>query len=129
MSSPTVTGRFYDMIISILRFHDGLETSSEAAQTLIRGVVRHLNSGGELRIVANALPYPNVLDEIFGFHGSDCPDGPLRLPDGDDASGGNRSAFFGDSRRSSPNFTSQSPILQQSIQLIQLTIERIAENH
>ena len=29
----------------------------------------HLNSGGELRIVANAfLPYPDVLDETFGFH-------------------------------------------------------------
>ncbi|MDU1269213.1 MAG: 16S rRNA (guanine(1207)-N(2))-methyltransferase RsmC, partial [Escherichia coli] len=35
----------------------------------IRGAVRHLNSGGELRIVANAfLPYPDVLDETFGFH-------------------------------------------------------------
>ncbi|WP_413181824.1 methyltransferase [Escherichia coli] len=34
-----------------------------------RGAVRHLNSGGELRIVANAfLPYPDVLDETFGFH-------------------------------------------------------------
>ncbi|MGE6460052.1 methyltransferase, partial [Klebsiella quasipneumoniae] len=50
-------------------FHDGLQTSLEAAQALIRGAVRHLNSGGELRIVANAfLPYPQVLDETFGFH-------------------------------------------------------------
>ncbi|POZ16474.1 16S rRNA (guanine(1207)-N(2))-methyltransferase RsmC [Lelliottia aquatilis] len=63
-----VTGRF-DMIISNPPFHDGMETSLEAAQTLIRGAVRHLNSGGELRIVANAfLPYPKLLDEIFGFH-------------------------------------------------------------
>jgi len=63
-----VTGRF-DMIISNPPFHDGMETSLEAAQTLIRTSVRHLNSGGELRIVANAfLPYPKVLDEIFGFH-------------------------------------------------------------
>nr|WP_318383100.1 16S rRNA (guanine(1207)-N(2))-methyltransferase RsmC [uncultured Enterobacter sp.] len=63
-----VTGRF-DMIISNPPFHDGLQTSLEAAQTLIRGAVRHLNSGGELRIVANAfLPYPQVLDETFGFH-------------------------------------------------------------
>ncbi|ETK04756.1 hypothetical protein T229_07205 [Tannerella sp. oral taxon BU063 isolate Cell 5] len=31
--------------------------------------IYHLNSGGELRIVANAfLPYPDVLDETFGFH-------------------------------------------------------------
>ncbi|WP_342322310.1 16S rRNA (guanine(1207)-N(2))-methyltransferase RsmC [Kosakonia sp. BYX6] len=63
-----VTGRF-DMIISNPPFHDGLQTSLEAAQTLIRGAVRHLNSGGELRIVANAfLPYPDVLDQVFGFH-------------------------------------------------------------
>ena len=55
-----VSGRF-DMIISNPPFHDGLQTSLEAAQTLIRGAVRHLNSGGELRIVANAfLPYPAV---------------------------------------------------------------------
>lgn len=63
-----VSGRF-DMIISNPPFHDGMQTSLEAAQTLIRGAVRHLNSGGELRIVANAfLPYPDVLDQTFGFH-------------------------------------------------------------
>jgi len=63
-----VTGRF-DMIISNPPFHDGMQTSLEAAQALIRGAVRHLNSGGELRIVANAfLPYPQVLDDTFGFH-------------------------------------------------------------
>ncbi|EBD9255403.1 16S rRNA (guanine(1207)-N(2))-methyltransferase RsmC [Salmonella enterica] len=63
-----VKGRF-DMIISNPPFHDGMQTSLDAAQTLIRGAVRHLNSGGELRIVANAfLPYPKVLDETFGFH-------------------------------------------------------------
>lgn len=56
-----VNGRF-DMIISNPPFHDGLQTSQEAAQTLIRGAVRHLNSGGEPRIVANAfLPYPDVI--------------------------------------------------------------------
>ncbi|EAA8841624.1 16S rRNA (guanine(1207)-N(2))-methyltransferase RsmC [Salmonella enterica subsp. enterica] len=63
-----VKGRF-DMIMSNPPFHDGMQTSLDAAQTLIRGAVRHLNSGGELRIVANAfLPYPNILDETFGFH-------------------------------------------------------------
>ncbi len=63
-----VKGRF-DMIISNPPFHEGMQTSLDAAQTLIRGAVRHLNSGGELRIVANAfLPYPDVLDETFGFH-------------------------------------------------------------
>ncbi|EDA6503942.1 16S rRNA (guanine(1207)-N(2))-methyltransferase RsmC, partial [Salmonella enterica subsp. enterica serovar Muenster] len=44
-----VKGRF-DMIISNPPFHDGMQTSLDAAQTLIRGAVRHLNSGGELRI-------------------------------------------------------------------------------
>lgn len=63
-----VTGRF-DMIISNPPFHDGLQTSLDAAQTLIRGAAKHLSIGGELRIVANAfLPYPDILDEIFGSH-------------------------------------------------------------
>lgn len=63
-----IQGRF-DLIISNPPFHDGLQTSLQAAETLIRGAVRHLPIGGELRIVANAfLPYPNVLDAIFGGH-------------------------------------------------------------
>jgi len=63
-----VTGRF-DMIISNPPFHEGLQTSLDAATALIRGAVKHLNTGGELRIVANAfLPYPQVLDETFGNH-------------------------------------------------------------
>ena len=63
-----VNGRF-DMILSNPPFHDGLQTSLDAAQTLIRGAVKHLNMGGELRIVANAfLPYAQVLDETFGNH-------------------------------------------------------------
>ncbi|MGV3344903.1 16S rRNA (guanine(1207)-N(2))-methyltransferase RsmC [Enterobacteriaceae bacterium LUAb1] len=63
-----VTGRF-DMIISNPPFHDGMQTSTEATQTLIRQAVKHLNSGGELRIVANAfLPYPQLLDDAFGSH-------------------------------------------------------------
>lgn len=63
-----IEGRF-DLIISNPPFHDGLQTSLDAAQTLIRSSVRHLNIGGELRIVANAfLPYPALLDEMFGSH-------------------------------------------------------------
>lgn len=63
-----ISGRF-DMIMSNPPFHDGVQTSLDAAQTLIRGAVSHLNTGGELRIVANAfLPYPQVLDEAFGSH-------------------------------------------------------------
>ncbi len=46
-----------------------MQTNLVAAQTLIRGAVRHLNNGGELRIVANAFSaYPKILDEDFGFH-------------------------------------------------------------
>ncbi len=63
-----ITGRF-DMIISNPPFHDGMQTSLDAAHQLIRGAVRHLSTGGELRIVANAfLAYPNILDEAFGNH-------------------------------------------------------------
>lgn len=63
-----IPGRF-DMILSNPPFHDGVQTSLDAAQTLIRGAITHLNTGGELRIVANAfLPYPQVLDETFGSH-------------------------------------------------------------
>lgn len=63
-----ISGRF-DMIISNPPFHDGMQTSLDAAQTLIRGAVSHLNIGGELRLVANAfLPYPRILDEAFGNH-------------------------------------------------------------
>lgn len=63
-----VTGR-YDLILSNPPFHEGLNTSLDAAQMLIRGARNHLNSGGELRIVANAfLPYAQWLDEVFGQH-------------------------------------------------------------
>ena len=63
-----IDGRF-DMILSNPPFHDGMQTNLDAALQLIRGAVRHLNTGGELRIVANAfLPYAAILDEMFGEH-------------------------------------------------------------
>lgn len=63
-----ITGRF-DMIISNPPFHDGMQTSLTAAETLIRGAAKQLQIGGELRIVANAfLPYPQLLDDVFGAH-------------------------------------------------------------
>lgn len=63
-----ITGRF-DLIISNPPFHDGLQTSLTAAETLIRGALKHLPIGGRLRIVANAfLPYPDILDATFGSH-------------------------------------------------------------
>ncbi len=68
------------MIISNPPFHDGMQTSLDAAQTLIRGAVRHLNSGGELRIVANAfLPYPKILDETLASMKSSRKPGALRF--------------------------------------------------
>ncbi|KAA9002708.1 16S rRNA (guanine(1207)-N(2))-methyltransferase RsmC [Affinibrenneria salicis] len=63
-----IGGRF-DLIISNPPFHDGLQTSLQAAEMLIRGAAAHLNIGGQLRIVANAfLPYPALLDDTFGSH-------------------------------------------------------------
>lgn len=57
------------MIISKPPFHDVLPTSLTAAETLIRGALKHLPIGGRLRIVANAfLPYPGMLDATFGSH-------------------------------------------------------------
>lgn len=59
----------YDLIISNPPFHEGRQTSLFAAQSLIRGAAKHLQIGGELRLVANAfLPYPQWLDEVFGNH-------------------------------------------------------------
>lgn len=63
-----ITGRF-DLIVSNPPFHDGLQTSLQAAEMLIRGAIAHLPIGGRLRIVANAfLPYPALLDAAFGSH-------------------------------------------------------------
>ncbi|MFE8048060.1 16S rRNA (guanine(1207)-N(2))-methyltransferase RsmC [Brenneria goodwinii] len=63
-----ISGRF-DLIVSNPPFHDGLQTSLQAAEMLIRGAVSHLPIGGQLRIVANAfLPYPALLDAAFGSH-------------------------------------------------------------
>ncbi|PWC17787.1 16S rRNA (guanine(1207)-N(2))-methyltransferase RsmC [Brenneria corticis] len=63
-----INGRF-DLIVSNPPFHDGLQTSLQAVEMLIRGAVAHLPIGGQLRIVANAfLPYPALLDAAFGSH-------------------------------------------------------------
>lgn len=63
-----VTGRF-DMILSNPPFHEGLHIRYDVVKKLIRESVHHLNSGGELRIVANAfLPYPALLKETFGSY-------------------------------------------------------------
>ncbi|OOF56976.1 16S rRNA (guanine(1207)-N(2))-methyltransferase RsmC [Rodentibacter myodis] len=57
----------YDLIISNPPFHDGIDTAYRAVKELITQAKWHLNSGGELRIVANAfLPYPDLLQQHFG---------------------------------------------------------------
>ncbi|OOF66369.1 16S rRNA (guanine(1207)-N(2))-methyltransferase RsmC [Rodentibacter sp. Ppn85] len=61
-----IEGKF-DLIISNPPFHDGIDTAYQAVKTLITQAKRHLNQGGELRIVANAfLPYPALLQQYFG---------------------------------------------------------------
>lgn len=63
-----IDGRF-DLIVSNPPFHDGVDTAYRTVEELISQAKRHLNKGGELRIVANAfLPYPDLLDNAFGKH-------------------------------------------------------------
>lgn len=63
-----ISGRF-DLIVSNPPFHDGIDTAYRAVEDLIAQAEKHLNLGGELRIVANAfLPYPDLLDKAFGKH-------------------------------------------------------------
>ncbi|MCA9535229.1 MAG: class I SAM-dependent methyltransferase [Myxococcales bacterium] len=59
----------YDAIVSNPPFHDGVGTSYDAAQRLIREAPTHLRPMGRLVLVANAfLPYRDALDAAFGAH-------------------------------------------------------------
>ncbi|BFU59432.1 MULTISPECIES: 16S rRNA (guanine(1207)-N(2))-methyltransferase RsmC [Rodentibacter] len=61
-----IDGKF-DLIISNPPFHDGIDTAYRAVKELITQAKWYLNTGGELRIVANAfLPYPDLLQQYFG---------------------------------------------------------------
>jgi 16S rRNA (guanine1207-N2)-methyltransferase len=54
-------------IISNPPFHQGVHTSYEASETLLQRAASHLQSGGELRLVANAfLRYPPLIEAHLG---------------------------------------------------------------
>ena len=54
-------------IISNPPFHSGVHTSYAASETLLREAARHLQPGGELRIVANSfLRYSPLIEEHLG---------------------------------------------------------------
>jgi 16S rRNA (guanine1207-N2)-methyltransferase len=77
-----VSGR-YDWIISNPPFHEGVRTSYDAADRLIREAPKHLRPGGRLVLVANAfLPYRDALDQTFGAHAVLAETGRFRVYEG-----------------------------------------------
>ncbi|MDT4819219.1 Ribosomal RNA small subunit methyltransferase C [compost metagenome] len=54
-------------IVSNPPFHQGVHTSYEATERLLREASRHLQPGGELRVVANSfLRYPPLIEQHLG---------------------------------------------------------------
>lgn len=54
-------------ILSNPPFHQGVHTSYQATEHLLRQAARHLQPGGELRLVANSfLKYPPLIEEHLG---------------------------------------------------------------
>ena len=54
-------------IISNPPFHTGVHTDYQASEHLLRQAARHLDKGGELRLVANSfLKYPPLIEQHLG---------------------------------------------------------------
>ncbi|KAF1051178.1 MAG: Ribosomal RNA small subunit methyltransferase C [Stenotrophomonas maltophilia] len=54
-------------IVSNPPFHQGVHTSYDASERLLREAARHLRAGGELRLVANSfLKYPPLIEQHLG---------------------------------------------------------------
>lgn len=61
-----VTGH-YRLLVSNPPFHTGVKTDTTMTEAFLRDAARHLQSGGELRIVANSfLPYPELIKRYIG---------------------------------------------------------------
>lgn len=57
----------FDLIISNPPFHHGVKTHYDATEQFLQQAKRHLNPGGELRIVANSfLRYRPIIEQQFG---------------------------------------------------------------
>ncbi|WP_152207488.1 class I SAM-dependent methyltransferase [Marinobacter changyiensis] len=61
-----VTGR-YQTIITNPPFHSGVATDTSMTEDFLKQAAKHLNPGGELRLVANGfLPYPRLIKQYIG---------------------------------------------------------------
>ncbi|MEX0605905.1 MAG: class I SAM-dependent methyltransferase [Marinobacter sp.] len=61
-----VTAR-YRTIITNPPFHSGVATDTSMTENFLKQAARHLNPGGELRLVANGfLPYPRLIKQYIG---------------------------------------------------------------
>ncbi len=59
----------FNLILSNLPFHKGLQTDLKMIEKCIEEAPGHLYKGGKLRLVANAfLPYPKLLNRTFGHY-------------------------------------------------------------
>lgn len=65
-NSLSNVSKTYDVVVSNPPFHQGLNTYYRATEEFLKGIVNHLNSGGQLIIVANSfLKYQPILQSHF----------------------------------------------------------------